>query len=127
MEHIKTLVIWKDIPGFEGLYQANQFGQIKSLPKLGRKEKILKPDTTNKGYLKVNLYKNGEVQRKFVHRLVAETFLPNEFNLPQIDHINNDKKDNRLCNLQWINGADNLRRKGQGVCIPQFVVCVETE
>lgn len=87
MKHIYTLEFWKDIEGYEGLYQVSNTGQIKSL-KINR---IRKPRPNNNGYLLIDLHKNGEKKTYQVHRLVAEAFLSNEEELPEIDHINNDR------------------------------------
>ena len=108
--------IWKDIPGFEGLYQASNRGNIKSLDKyVGykdtgtalRKGKILSPKVTNTGYLEVVLMKNNVRCCRRVHRLVAITFIPNSFNYPCINHINEVKTDNRIENLEWCNSKQN--------------------
>lgn len=122
MKHIYTLDFWKDIQDFEGLYQVSNTGQVKSL----RNNKILKPGKTSDGYLQVTLSKNGEAKCFLIHRLVAEAFLPNEEELPEVDHINNDKADNRICNLQWISHVENLRKKETGIGIPRRVQCIET-
>lgn len=122
MKHIYTLEFWRDIEGYEGLYQVSNIGQIKSL----KSNKILKPVNNGKGYLFVNLYKNGEIKHFLIHRLVAEAFLPNEDELPQVDHINNDKTDNRVANLQWISQVENLRKKETGIMIPRRIQCIET-
>lgn len=122
MKHIYTLDFWKDIAGFEGLYQVSNVGQIKSL----KSNKILKPAPDKDGYLLVNLHKDGKQKTFKVHRLVAAAFLPNEDELPQVDHINNDKTDNRVCNLQWISNVENNRKKETGIAIPRRVQCVET-
>ena len=100
--------IWKDINGYEGLYQISNFGNVKSLPRQGAKGKILKPSKINIGYLRVGLNKNGKCKRYLIHRLVAEAFLPNPDNKPCIDHINANKTDNRICNLQWVTHKENM-------------------
>lgn len=123
--------IWKDVEGYEGLYQVNQFGEVKSLPKqigLGymTKEKILKQRLQNSGYLTVNLSKDGKGLNKTVHRLVAEAFIPNPEGLPEIDHIDGDKTNNAVENLQWISHVENNRKKTTGIGIPKRVENVET-
>ena len=123
--------IWKDVEGYEGLYQVNQFGEVKSLPKqigLGymTKEKILKPRLQNSGYLQVNLMKDGKRINKTVHRLVAKAFIPNPEGLPEIDHIDGDKTNNMVENLQWISHVENNRKKTIGIGIPKRVENVET-
>ena len=91
--------IWKDIVGYEGLYQVSNLGRVKSL-KYG-KEKILKPANIGRGYLKVNIWKNGEQNQYLVHRLVGQSFIPNPNNLPEINHRDEDKTNNRVENLEW--------------------------
>ena len=88
--------VWKDVKGFEGLYQISSLGQVKSL----RRNKILKPKKHRCGYLIVDLCNNGEKTR-YIHRLVAEAFIPNPNNLPQVNHIDENKKNNSVNNLEW--------------------------
>lgn len=126
MKHIYTLEFWKDIKGYEGLYQVSNVGQVRSLPRYGMKGKILKPALTHDGYLRVCLCKENKKKNFSVHRLVAAAFLPNEEELPEVDHINNDKTDNRVANLQWISSVENYRKKQSGIGIPKRVICVET-
>ena len=96
---------WKDIEGYDGLYQVSDKGRVKSL-KFG-KENLLKPRKTPKGYLQVHLCKNGETKWCYLHRLVAQSFLSNNNNLPQINHKNEDKIDNRVENLEWCDARYN--------------------
>ena len=103
--------IWRDIRGYEGHYQVSNFGRVKSL-KYGR-EIILKPGKNGGGYSCVALSKNGHLQTYVVHRLVAQAFLPNPDNLPQVDHLNEIKTDNRVENLQWVTGSENTKRTYQ--------------
>lgn len=105
--------IWKDVHGYEGLYQVSTFGRIKGLAKMlcyDNTERILVPSKNNKGYLLVWLYKSGcKPKGKTVHRIVAETFLPNEKNLPQINHKDCNRENAALDNLEWISVSDNLK------------------
>ena len=110
MKHIKTLYEWRDIKGFEGLYQVNQFGQVKGL----KRNKLMKLQKYNKSghtqYYVVNLSKNNKSYHKLVHRLVAEAFIPNPDNLDTVDHINCDGLNNCVINLRWMSNLDNNKR-----------------
>lgn len=101
--------LWKDIEGYEGLYQVSNLGNVKSLEKKivrssGRnyiaKEKILKKDKC-RGYLRVSLIKNKKQIHKLVHRLVAEAFIPNPKNYNEINHKDENKLNNCVDNLEW--------------------------
>lgn len=105
---------WKDIKGYEGLYQVSNEGRVKSLSrncfvkdKLGNKycrtikEKILKPIKQSNGYLYNTLHKNGEGKMFRTHRLVAEAFIPNSNSLLIINHKDEDKENNSVSNLEW--------------------------
>lgn len=94
--------IWKDVKGYEGLYQISNTGRIKSLNyRHTGKEKILRPDTTKKGYLRVALCKDGKIKNFRINRLVALHFIPNPNNLPQVNHKDEDKTNNYVENLEW--------------------------
>ena len=108
--------IWKDIIGYEGLYQVSDLGNIKSLSRIkfvnGKypiitKDKILKFKTDKDGYELVGLYKNGVESKKRVHRLVAVAFIPNPKNKPDVNHKNGIKKDNRASELEWCTKKEN--------------------
>lgn len=103
--------VWKDIKGYEGLYQVSNLGRVKSLTKkdsVGReiKGKILTL-IQNQGYYRISLCKNGKVCNKLVHRLVADAFIPNPDNKPHIDHINTIKTDNKVDNIRWVTIKEN--------------------
>ena len=95
--------IWKPIPGYEGMYDASTEGRIWSR----RTNKILTPIENGNGYKGVNL---GYNNRQLIHRLVCMTFVPNPDpeHLTQVNHINEDKSDNRSCNLEWCDSKYNL-------------------
>lgn len=95
--------IWKDIKDYEGFYQVSNYGFIKSL----KKEIIRKPHLTPKGYLRLQLQVKGSQKNFFVHRLVALTFLENPNNLPQINHIDGNKLNNKVDNLEWVDNSIN--------------------
>ena len=100
--------IWKDIEGYEGLYQVSNMGRIKSLGNdKTRKEKILSLKPKKKGYIMVTLYKNSKREYKYVHRLVAENFLPNPNDLPEVNHKDENKENNTVYNLEWCTAKYN--------------------
>lgn len=99
--------IWKDITDYEGLYKVSNQGRLKRFYKYG-KEKILKPTKMNCGYLVAHLYKNGVDEKKLVHRIVAETFLPNPLNLSEVNHKDEDKTNNIVENLEWCDRSYNV-------------------
>ena len=98
--------IWKPIKGYEGLYMVSNWGRVKSI-KFG-KERILKPVTNSSGYLLVGLYKNNIEKKYSVHRLVAEAFIPNPYNLPQLNHRDENKLNNNVDNLEWCTNEYNI-------------------
>lgn len=99
--------IWRDIKNYPN-YQVSSMGNVKRLSNnKTRKEKILRHLKDRGGYLYINLWENGKVKHYRVHRLVAEAFIPNPNNLPQIDHINTNKSDNRVENLKWVTQKEN--------------------
>lgn len=102
-------MFFKDIPGYEGLYQINQEGYIKSISYHGiGNERILKKKLNKKGYYTVGLCKNGIQKRYKVSRLVAETFIPNPDNKTCVDHINTIRTDDRVENLRWVTHKENM-------------------
>ena len=99
---------WRDIKGYEGLYQVSNLGRVKSLGNnKTRKEKILKPETIN-GYLRVCLFKERKGKHILVHRLVADAFIPNMDNKPYIDHIDGNPNNNIINNLRWCTHNENM-------------------
>ena len=103
---------WRDIKGYEGLYQISSEGRVKSKQRITRnnqtiKEKIRKPKIDKDGYCCVSLWIDGISKEYFIHRLVAQAFIPNPYNKPCIDHINTNKTDNRAENLKWCTHKEN--------------------
>ena len=97
--------IWRDIDGYEGLYQISNKGRVKSLH--NGSERILRSWTNNDGYLNVALYKNAAAQHRLVHRLVSEAFIPNLENKPQVNHKDENKLNNCVNNLEWSTAKEN--------------------
>lgn len=109
--------IWKDIKNYEGLYQISNLGNVRSLDRKVNsiygyrniKGKILKPLETNSGYYRVDLKKEQKNNYVLIHRLVAETFIPNPNNLPNINHKDNNPKNNSITNLEWCTQSYNIK------------------
>lgn len=97
---------WRDVVGYEGLYQVSDQGRVKSFK--WNKERFLKPSMDKDGYLLVTLCTGGKPKTLKVHRLVCEAFHENPDNKPQVNHINEDKTDNRACNLEWCTCKQNV-------------------
>ncbi len=97
--------IWHDIEGYEGLYQVSNKGRVKSL--YNGSERILKLHDDGRGYLKAHLTKENTSKHIRVHRLVANAFIPNPENKPQVNHKDENKKNNCVENLEWITHVDN--------------------
>jgi hypothetical protein len=99
---------WRDIPGFEGLYQVSNFGRVKSFHR--KKEKILNPSVDNVGYLHISLYRHikGLHRNVTVHRLVAELFLGKPGEKREVNHIDGNKQNNTSENLEYVMHKDNM-------------------
>ena len=98
--------IWKDIEGFEQ-YQVSTWGRIRNK----HTGVLLKPYYNKKGYLKVGLSKNGKSHKFRVNRLVAMAFIPNIFDLPQVNHKDGNKANNSFTNLEWVTDEENKRHR----------------
>lgn len=106
--------IWKPVRGYDGLYEVSNYGRVRN----ARTKRILKQQLDGKGYLRVGLCKNGIMKTHKVHRLVAETFIPNPNNLPQVNHKNEDKTDNFV----WVNpdGTVDLEKSNLEWCTRKY-------
>ena len=102
--------IWKDIQGYEGLYQVSNLGEVRSLNYKGFTGNIhnLKLILRKDGYLQVNLSKNGKKKNYRVHRLVAETFIENPNNLIIVNHKDLNRSNNLFTNLEWVTQKENM-------------------
>lgn len=106
--------IWKDVIGYEGIYQISNTGKIKRIGaytnqtgKTWCSERILKLAVKTKGYMYVQLSKNGKTSSKYVHRLVAGALISNPENKPTVNHKNGNKADNSVENLEWTTYTEN--------------------
>jgi hypothetical protein len=95
-------MIWKDIPGYEGLYQVSSDGKVKG------KRGLLKCHVTKHGYVRATLWLKSKPKHFLVHRVVASVFLKNRDCKEQINHIDGDKKNNNLYNLEWSTRSENM-------------------
>lgn len=108
---------WKPIKGFEKLYSISSFGRIKSHEKMRYykltdsyqvfQEKIIPPKIVSNGYLGVKLFNNGLKKQFLIHRLVCAHYLKNGLNMPQVNHIDGNKKNNDITNLEWCTPSQN--------------------
>ena len=128
MEQWKPIVIEKNgkVYDYTGIYEvSNKEGRIRSLNynRTGRTE-ILKPIKNKNGYSQITLSKDGKMQRFYVHRIVAEVFIPNPDALPEVDHINRNKTDNSVENLRWSTHDENMDNRELW---KRKVICIETK
>ena len=120
---------WRDVPGYEGIYQVSNFGFVKRLPitlhNRFYKEKLLTIcHNSGTGYDFVCLRKNDRDKNFSVHRLVAEAFIPNPNNLPEVNHIDGNKQNNFVDNLEWCTRSDNLKHASNiGLIKNQCKIC----
>ena len=115
MEQNSNKEVWRPAKGFDGIYEVSNYGRVLSRNFYHRKEPIiLKTWLGNRGYLRINLRKNGVIVHKQVATLVAEAFLPNPNNLPQVNH----KDENKTNNFVWVNedGSVDIERSNLEWC-----------
>lgn len=122
---------WLPIEGFEGFYEVSNRGEVRALKTWRGPRKIprvLRPAITHKGYYRVSLQRKGLKKNAVIHRLVAKAFIPRHYRHPEVNHINGDKLDNRVENLEWCTHLQNMkhahrnglyfkRKKENGLCV----------
>lgn len=100
--------IWKSVKGYEGRYEVSSTGKVASLKFRGHNKRgILKNRVTGNGYLQATLFKDGKRHYCLVHRLIAEAFIPNINELPQVNHLDENKQNNNVNNLEWCSPKEN--------------------
>lgn len=108
---ISVVEKWRPVKGYEGLYEVSNYGDVKSIGRTVHyritKDKILKP-LNDKGYVRVALWKNNKPKYIFIHRLVAQAFIPNTDNLPHINHKDENPLNNHVSNLEWCSQSYNI-------------------
>ena len=111
-----TKEIWKDIKGYEGLYQISNLGRVKSFPRAGtrtKKERILKTRFSYNGYERISLSKEDIDKAYFIHRLVAQAFISNPYNYKEINHKDENSRNNKVSNLEWCDRSYNINYKNR--------------
>lgn len=107
--------IWKDVQDYDGRYRVSNLGRVKSIRTFKNvrnntihvQSKVLKPQANNSGYLFVMLHKSGKYKHCYLHRLVAEAFILNPNRFPTVNHIDGNKENNKVTNLEWASYSAN--------------------
>ena len=131
--------VWREIPGYEGYYEASTLGRIRSVSRdaIGRwgtcqrRPTILSQTPNSNGYMQVRFSIHGQKSKPLAHRLIATTFLPNPDGLPQVNHKDGDKANNCAENLEWCTASDNAKHRvhvlgKQTGRAKRPVICVDT-
>lgn len=109
-----------------GLYQVSDSGEVRN-----SKKRILKPEYSNKGYACVQLRRDGKIKKHRIHRLVAELFIPNPNNLPEVNHKDENKSNNEASNLEWCTHKENMNSYKENhpdaVCNEKAVYCFDLD
>lgn len=114
--------LWLPVVGYEGLYEDSNLGRVKSLNyNHTGTERVLRERKNNNGYLYITLYKDGKAKTHRVHRLVAESFIPNPYNLPEVNHLDENPLNNRVSNLQWCDRSYNINYGSRNVKVAKVL------
>ena len=119
---LKNNLRWKPIEGYENLYLISEEGDVWSI----KRGKMLKTQDNGKGYLFVGLHKDGKVKYCYIHRLVADAFIDNPYDNKEVNHIDGNKHNNRVDNLEWVTRLENARHAQDNGLYGKAIRCVET-
>lgn len=114
---------WRDIAGYEGIYQVSNHGRVKT------RKKIKTPQKNNRGYMTIMLYKNDGGRHFLIHRLVAQAFIPNPENKATVNHKDGVRSNNKLDNLEWATYNENnlhMYKNGRKSALANPIQCIET-
>lgn len=116
--------IWKDIEGYEGVYHVSNLGRVKRVAT----NRVLQPYRNNVGYLLVYVCKNGKRKTHRIHRLVAQAFIPNPENKPEVNHLDENKSNNMVSNLEWSTRKENCNygTRNERLSIPIIATNLKT-